>query len=227
MIRVILTDDHEIFREALWHLLSDSKGITVVAQAGNINELLAKLSETECDVLVLDIELPGKRGLEALKEIRAKRPRLPILILSMHPEEHYALRAVRAGAAGYLTKHAAAADLVHAIKTVHAGRKFVSTNLAELLFNELNDPKLAEPHTQLSDREFRILCLIGSGVPIADIASELCLNSATISSYRRRILLKMFLKGPSELAEYVVEKGLTLDMYPPARLRSISAAWGN
>jgi len=126
----------------------------------------------------------------------------------MHPEELYAMRAIRAGASGYLTKSAAAGDLIHAIKTVHAGRKFLSANLAEMIFDKFNDPAPAEPHTLLSDREFQILCLVGAGSHVTDIARRLCLSAATVNTYRRRILLKLDMRTHVELTKYVVEKRL-------------------
>ena len=143
MISVILTDDHHIFREAVASLLQDEKDIAVVAQAGSAPELLARLAATECDVLVLDIMLPGRSGLEVLEQIRAERPKLPVLILSLHPEGHYAVGAIRAGADGYLTKEATGRDLVQAIRTVHSGKKFISSFLAERLGSEPSDPVLA------------------------------------------------------------------------------------
>lgn len=211
MIRVMVTDDHKILREGLKGLLNDTDDMTVVAEAGDIQELFAKLETTTCDVLVLDISLPGRSGLDALKQLKAQGSRIPVLVLSMHPEEQYAIRAIRSGAAGYLTKETASVELVQAIRKVYAGGKYLSSNLAERLFTELANPTGAEPHTLLSDREYQIMCMIGSGLTLSGIADRLSLSVKTISTYRTRVLLKMGMKNNAELTTYVIKNGLLCD----------------
>ncbi|QXE90955.1 response regulator [Geomonas subterranea] len=211
MIRVLLTDDHKILREGLKGLLHDTDDIKVVGEAGDIQELFAQLGAVECDVIVLDISLPGRSGLDALKQLKAEKVETPVLVLSMHPEEQYAIRAIRSGAAGYLTKETASQELVHAIRKVHSGGKYLSSNLAEALFTELANPRGADPHTLLSDREYQIMCMIGSGLTLTGIADKLSLSVKTISTYRSRLLLKMGMKNNAEVTTYVVKNGLLCD----------------
>ncbi|HJV66202.1 MAG TPA: response regulator transcription factor [Geomonas sp.] len=209
MIRVHITDDHRIFRDGLKRLLNDSEDMEVVAETGSAQDLLDSLETTGCDVIVLDISLPGRSGLDALKQVKAQYPKLPVLMLSMHPEDQYALRAIKAGASGYLTKDAAADELVAAIRKVQGGGKYFSESLAERLFSELSNPIGAEPHTLLSDRELQVLCMIGSGLSVSGIAERLSLSVKTISTHRTRILLKMGMKNNAELTSYVVRNGLS------------------
>jgi len=211
MIRVLLTDDHKILREGIKGLLNDTDDIEVVAEAANIQELFAQLAATEVDVVVLDITLPGRNGLDALKQMKAERLTIPVIILSMHPEEQYALRAIRSGAAGYLTKETASVELVHAIRKAHAGGKYLSQSLAERLFCELANPLGDAPHTLLSDREYQVTCMIGSGITLSGIAEKLSLSVKTISTYRTRVLLKMGMKNNAQLTTYVIKNGLSDD----------------
>jgi len=209
VIKVLLTDDHKILREGLKHLLEETDGITVVAEAGDVEEMFGALAITPCDVIVLDITLPARNGLDALREVRAGYPGIPVLILSMHEEGPYAVRALRSGAAGYLTKESAAARLVQAIRKVAAGGKFISPNLADMLVCQVANPLGAEPHTLLSAREFQVTCLIGAGLTVPAIAEKLGLSAKTIGTYRARILLKMGLKNNGELATYAIKNDLS------------------
>jgi DNA-binding NarL/FixJ family response regulator len=208
MISVHITDDHRIFRDGLKRLLNDSEDIVVVGEAGGTQELLDWLVNNDCDVIVLDIALPARSGLDALKQIKAQYPDLPVLMLSMYPEEQYALRAIKAGASGYLTKEAAGDELVSAIKKVHGKGKYFSEALAERLFSELSNPAGAEPHTLLSDRELQVLCMIGSGLSVSGIAERLALSVKTISTYRSKILIKTGMKNNAELTSYALQTGL-------------------
>lgn len=208
MIRVILTDDHLILREGLRQLLDDHPDLSVVAEAGNIAELFDKLRQIECDVLVLDITLPGRTGLDALKELRTAYPKTAVLILTMYPEEQYALRAIRLGAAGYLTKESAPDELVKAIHKVNAGGKYISESLAEHMAEEINKSSAPEAHALLSDREYEVMVLMGSGYTLSGIAAKLSLSVKTISTYRSRLLHKMGMRNNAELTAYAIKKGL-------------------
>lgn len=208
MTRVFLADDHSIIRDGLKQILADTDDLVVSGEAANGNELLARLQTVECDILVLDISMPGKNGLELIKLIRQDHPRLPILIFSMHQEEQYALRALHAGASGYLTKESDGEVLVAAIRRVAAGGVHVSEKLAELLARE-RMPKLDEqPHARLSDREFQIFEKIISGTRLTDIATEYNLSIKTVSTHKSRILQKMNMSSDSELVRYAIAKGL-------------------
>lgn len=208
MIRVILTDDHPILRKGLRQLLEEQADISIVAEAGNGNELMEKLANCKCDLIVLDISMPGRNGLDVLRQLRQDYQRIPVLVLSMHPEEQYAVRAIRSGASGYMTKESAPDELVKAVRKIHGGGRYVSESLAERLLIEVASPVDIEPHTLLSDREFQILCLIGEGNTISAIADKLCISVKTVSTYRSRILLKMNMKNNAELAKYAIKKGL-------------------
>jgi two-component system, NarL family, invasion response regulator UvrY len=208
MIRVIIADDHTILRKGLTQLLESFPDISVAGDVSSAPELLSKLAQTECDIIVLDITLPGRSGLEVLKQLRNEYSRIPILILSMHPEEQYAVRAIRSGAAGYLTKESAPEELIKAIRKICSGSKYVSESLAERLLIEVHNPSASDPHSLLSDREFEILCLIGSGYTLTGMAQKLSLSAKTVSTYRSRILLKMGMRNNAELTTYVIKKGL-------------------
>ncbi len=203
MIRVILTDDHLLVRKGLRQLLEEHPNLQVVGEAGSVAELIALLQHTCCDVLVLDISLPGRSGLDALRQVRINHPSLPVLILSMHSEEQYAARSLRLGAAGYLTKESAPDRLVEAIRTVYAGGRVFTPQLIERVAIVDTGRSTALPHTLLSDREFEILRLIASGHTLTGIADRLCLSIKTISTYRTRLLDKMQMKNNVELTAYV------------------------
>jgi two-component system, NarL family, invasion response regulator UvrY len=210
-IRVIVADDHPILRAGLVSVLNASSDLRVVAEAGNGAEVLRSIREVTFDVLLLDVSMPGKSGLDLMRQIRKDNPRLPILIVSSHPEDQYALRAIKAGASGYVTKMSAPADLVTAVRTVSNGRKFITPALAELLADHIERPDDATPHEGLSDREFQTMKMIAAGHSLTEIADVLCISVKTVSVYRSRLLEKMRMKSNVELTRYVVEHGLTDD----------------
>lgn len=208
MINILIADDHSVVREGLKQIISGNTDMTVLAEAGNGNEAIEKIRKNPISVAILDISMPGKNGLDTVKEIKVIRPDLPVLILSMYPEEQYALRFFRAGASGYLTKKSAPEELVNAIRTVSKGKKYVSPSLAEKLVGELDITTEKPLHSSLSDREFQVLCLIASGKTSGEIAEELFLSVKTVSTYRARILEKLRLKNTAELINYAIQNQL-------------------
>ena len=214
MIRVFIVDDHAFLRRGLRDILTDGEGITVVGEAGDYNELRAKMREVQFDVLLLDVNLPGKNGIDILKALREENSRVRVLILSMYPEEQYALRALKAGAYGYINKASAPEQLLDAVAQVMAGRKFITPEIAQSLAQNLasssgNDSVGVElPHTKLSDREFQTLCLMASGKRLSDIAVTLSLSPKTVSVYRARILEKMGMTNNAELTHYALKHNL-------------------
>ena len=210
MIKVLIADDHSVVRSGIKQILSDESDMQVAGEACNSQEVIEKISKEPYDVLVLDITMPGKSGLEVLTDVKKIRSDIPILILSMHPEEQFAVRALRSGASGYLTKESAPEELVVAIRKINGGGKYVSTSLAEVLAFDLEERGKGRviPHENLSDREFQVLCLIASGKSVKEIAKELFLSVKTISTYRTRILEKMKMKSNSELTYYAIQNKL-------------------
>jgi DNA-binding NarL/FixJ family response regulator len=208
LIRVLFVDDHSIVRKGLRQIVAETDDIVVAAEAVDGIEALHFIDSQAFDAVVLDISLPGRSGLEVLDEIRRTKPSLPVLILSMHPEEHYALRALRSGAAGYLSKVAAPLELIDAIRRISSGRKYVSTSLAEVLVHDLGEPGTKPLHEKLSSREYQILCLIATGKTGKEIAAELNLSAKTVSTYRTRILEKLCLKTTAELTHYALQSKL-------------------
>lgn len=208
MIKILVADDHTIVREGLKQIVGDVGDMTVADEAANGQEALQKIREGDYDVVLLDISMPGRSGLEVLKDIRAERPKLPVLILSMHSEEQYAVRALRAGASGYLTKASAPDELIGAIRKVSRGRKYVTASLAEKLALELDADVQKPPHEMLSDREYQVMLMLASGKTVKEIADELCLSVKTISTYRSRILEKMNMKKNAELTLYAIQNSL-------------------
>lgn len=208
MINVMIVDDHLIVREGLKQIITESSDIRVVDEASNGTEALAKVKHAECDVLLLDISMPGRSGLEILKDLKHEAPSLSVLILTMHPEEQYAVRVLKAGASGYLTKESAPDELIEAIRKVSKGGKYISPTLAEKLAFDLEIDTGRPPHETLSDREFQVLCLIASGKTVTEIADEMVLSVKTISTYRSRILEKMRMKTNAELTYYSIKNQL-------------------
>jgi two-component system invasion response regulator UvrY len=208
MLKILIADDHAIVRQGLKQIVTETRDMTVAGEASNGQELLSKIKEGEYDVVVLDITMPVIDGMDVLRQLRSERPRLPVLMLSIHPEEQYALRALRAGASGYLTKESAPDELVVAIRKVSSGGKYISTSLAEKLAFELEVGHEQALHETLSDREYQVLCMIASGKTVTDIAQELSLSEKTISTYRSRILEKMNMKNNAELTYYAIKNQL-------------------
>jgi two-component system, NarL family, invasion response regulator UvrY len=208
MIRVAVADDHAIVRQGLRHILSAQLDFTIAGEASNHGEVIQLLRRELVDVLVLDVAMPGKNGIETLKQVKEEWPKLPVLILSMYPEDQYAFRALKAGAAGYLTKMAAAGQLVDAIRQVTRGRRYITPELAESLAASLDRDTDAPAHELLSDREFQTLRLIAQGRTLAQIGEELALSPKTVSVYRARLLAKLKLATNAELTRYALENKL-------------------
>lgn len=209
MIKVLIADDHAVVLEGLKQILSETPDIIVAAQASNGQEVLDKIRTNSLDAVVLDIGMPGRSGLDTLMHIRRERPNLPVLVLSIHPEDQYAVRVLKAGASGYLTKDSAPDQLIAAIRKVVAGGKYVSPTLAEKLAFDLESDSDRPLHETLSDREYEVLCMIALGKTVKEIADKLSLSVKTISTYRARILEKMKMKNNAELTHYVIREGLT------------------
>jgi two-component system, NarL family, invasion response regulator UvrY len=208
MIRILIADDHTIFREGLKHILSESVDFTVAAEAKNGREVLEKIWNDKYDLVLLDISMPGMSGLEVLKQMKIEKPKLPVLVLSMHPEEQYAVRVLRAGASGYLTKESAPDELITAIRKISQGRKYITSSLAERLASEINLDSEKPPHETLSNREYQVLRLIAAGKTISQIAEALSLSIKTVSTYRTRIIEKMNMKTTAELMHYAINHHL-------------------
>ncbi len=208
MIRVLIADDHPVIRLGLKTLLNGEGDMAVVGEAESAEGLLALAATRECDVIVMDISMPGRGGLDALQDLSTGRPRLPVLILSVYPEDQHGVRALRAGASGYVTKCSIASELVGAIRTVANGRKYVSPVLAEVLATQLGDHAQVAAHEKLSHREYVVLCMLASGKTIGEIAQQLSLSVKTISTYRHRVLQKMNARTNAELIVYAVRHGL-------------------
>jgi DNA-binding NarL/FixJ family response regulator len=208
MIKVLIVDDHAIVREGLKRILSDAIGISVIDESCDEQGALNKIRKKHYDAVLLDISMPGRNGLDILKQLKIEKPTLPVLMLSVYPESQYALRALKAGASGYLTKDSASDELIAAIRKISKGRRYISISLAEKLAGELLNSNNKQPHERLSDREYHVLCMIGSGKTNKKIADELCLSVKTIATYRTRILTKMSMKSNAELTHYAIKEGL-------------------
>ncbi|TVT48341.1 MAG: response regulator transcription factor [Denitromonas halophila] len=207
-IRVMIADDHAIVRQGLRQILSDIEDMEVAGEACNGVEALQLSRDGQWDVVLMDVSMPDRNGIDALKLIRKEQPKLPVLILSMYPEEQYAIRALKAGAAGYLTKQSAPEQLVTAIRQVASGKKYVSASLAMELAEAIGEDTDRPLHEKLSDREYQTLCMIASGKTLTQIADELNLSVKTISVYRARLLEKMRLRNNAELTHYGLKFGL-------------------
>ena len=208
MIRVLIADDHAIVRQGLKQILAETKDMVVAGEAETAHEALKLVREAEWDVALLDISMPDKSGIDTLKLIRKERPKLPVLMLSMHPEDHYAVRCLKAGASGYLTKQSAPVQLVRAIRQVASGRKYISPAVAEELANSFGNTADQPAHTTLSDREYQTLRLIATGHSLSEIAAQLSLSAKTVSVYRARLLEKLNLKNNADVAHYAVKNNL-------------------
>lgn len=207
-MNVLIVDDHAIVRQGLKQILVESGKVALIGEAGCGADAMRELREGEWNVVVLDISLPDRNGIDILKQIKKERPRISVLMLSMHEEGLYAIRALKAGASGYLTKQSAPSELMAAIEQVARGRKYLTTTLAEAMADSFGADHERSPHETLSDREYQTLCLIGSGKSLTDVADEMCLSVKTVSVYRSRLLDKMKLRNNAELTHYAIKNGL-------------------
>ena len=208
MLRILLADDHAVVRQGVKQILADAFAQATFGEAQNAHELLELVANERWDIAVLDLTMPGGNGLEALKQIKHDRPQLPVLILSMYPEDQYAVRTIRAGAAGYLNKESAPEELVQAIRKVLHGGEYISASVADELVLHARNEDDQPIHKHLSDREYQVLCLIASGKEVKEISTELSLSAKTISTYRARLLEKMNMKTNAELTHYAIQNGL-------------------
>ena len=208
MIKILVADDHAVVREGLKRIIAETADLVVAGEACDGQEVLEKVQSGHWDVVLLDISMPGRGGLDVLRQLRTDKPRLPVLVLSMHSEDQYAMRALRIGAAGYLTKETAPEELVKAIRKVVTGGKYITPSLAEKLALSLTRDGEQPLHETLSEREYEVMCLIASGKSVTEISTELSLSVKTISTYRARILDKMNLKNNAELMHYAIHNRL-------------------
>lgn len=208
MIRVLIADDHAVVREGLRQIITKQADMVVADEAATGADVLNKVGEASYDVVLLDLSMPGRSGLEILGDIKRVHPETRVLILSVHAENLYAVRALKAGASGYLSKESAPEQLVEAIRKVSGGGKYITPSLAERLANELETDFDKPPHEKLSDREYQVLCMLASGKTVKEIADELSLSVPSISTYRARVLEKMNMKNNAELAHYAIRSGL-------------------
>jgi len=208
MIRIMIADDHAIVRQGLARILEKSGEMQIVAEHDNGADALNWLRDNDCDIALLDISMPGMNGIDLLKQLREEKPKLPVLVISIYAEDQYAVRLIKAGASGYLTKGCSPATLMKAVNRIISGSKYISPAVAEMLANEIGDTHEKLPHKILSDREYQILLLLASAKTIAEIADTLALSGKTISTYRNRILLKMHLRNNAELMRYAVDNHL-------------------
>ena len=208
MIKLLVADDHAIVRKGIEQIIAEMPDIVVAGEARNGQEVMEKVRKDDYDLILLDISMPGRDGLEVLKELKNQRPKLAVLMLSMYPEEQYAIRALRSGAAGYLTKESAPDELIAAIRKVSSGGKYISSSLAERLAHKLGNYSDKPLHEQLSDREYQIMIMLAGGKTLTEIASELSRSVKTISTYRTRLLTKMRMKSNAGITRYVIENKL-------------------
>ena len=212
MIRIVVADDHTIVREGLKQLLSAAPDLSIVGEAQSGHEVLQRVRDLEFDVLLLDMSMPGKSGIELIKQVRGEKPKLRILVLSMHQEQQYAVRAIKAGASGYLTKDSASVQLVLAIRKVAAGGAFITEAVAEQLALGAMPRTEGLPHEALSDREFQVFRLLASGEAVSKIAEALNLSVKTVSTHKARIMQKMNMSNPAELIRYAIKHRLIDDL---------------
>ena len=215
MIRVVIADDHRILREGLKQLLQSAPDLTVVGEAGDGHEVLAQVRGTDFDVLLLDMSMPGKSGMELIRQVKAERPKLRVLVLSMHEEHQYAVRSIRAGASGYLTKESAALELVAAIRKVAGGGAYISAEVAEQLALASMPRAEGPPHTLLSDREYQVFRRLVAGAAVTQIAGDLNLSVKTVSTHKARLMEKLGVGNQAELIHYALRHRLTDDPHTP------------
>lgn len=211
MIKIFVLDDHAIIREGLQRIVSKTDDMKIVGEARNAKEIIneALKANWDADIVLLDITLPGRSGIEVMNELKIIRPKLQFLVLSIHPEDQYAVRALRSGASGYMTKDSAPEQLIGAIRKIYSGGKYVSPSLSERLVSYVRDDRDRPLHETLSNREFQVMCMIASGKTVTEIAKELALSVKTISAYRTKVLGKMDMKTNAQLTLYVLQKQLT------------------
>ena len=209
MFRIIIVDDHPVVLAGLKEIITEGCGDVTIDEASTGYELIRKVLNSSYDLVLLDISLPDINGLDALKEIKKKRPKLPVLVISMYPEEQYAVRAVRAGAHGYITKRSLAGELVLAVRQILSGKKYISTSLVEKMIFDFQTDIEKNPHENLSDRELQVLSMIGNGKSVKEISEELHLSANTIRTFRARILEKIGVKKTNELIHYAIVHNLT------------------
>jgi two-component system, NarL family, invasion response regulator UvrY len=207
-MKILIADDHAVVRQGVRRILADEFKTALFTEVSNAQDVLDRVWKEAWDVVVLDITMPGRSGLEILRELKKAKPKLPVLVLSMHPEDQFAVRVMKTGASGYMTKESAPEELVGAIKKVMAGGKYVSPALAEKMVSFLWSDAQRPPHDRLSDREFQVLRFIASGKTVSEIAKQVSLSVKTISTYRTRILQKMGMKNNAELTHYAIQKQL-------------------
>jgi len=207
MIEVIIVDDHPVVRRGLKEIIDGERDMQVVGMAENAQEAICVIRQNASDAVILDITLPGASGLDVLNQLKYEYPNLPVLILSVHEEEQYALRVLRAGASGYLMKDCVPEELISAIRKIISGRKFISANLSEILASDPGDQE-RPPHEKLSDREFQVMCMIACGKALKEIGGALCISSKTVSTYRARILEKMGMKTNADIISYTLKHQL-------------------
>ena len=210
MMRALIVDDHAFLRRGLKGLLADEFHGATFGEASDARQALEHLRKNEWDLALLDINLPGKSGLDLVKELKITWPKLPVLVLSAHPEDQFALRVLKAGAEGYMNKESAPEELVKAVRKILAGGRYVSSALAEKLAMTVGNDPSRSPHETLSDREYEVMCRIASGKTVTEIAGELSLSAKTISTYRARILEKLGLKNSAEIVQYAIRNGLVI-----------------
>jgi DNA-binding NarL/FixJ family response regulator len=208
MLRVLIADDHTVVRKGLKQILLEEFPTAHIEDVPDAEEMIKKIMDAKWDVVVSDMSMPGRSGLDALQQIKQISPELPVLILSIHPEEHYALRVLKAGASGYLSKGSASEELVKAVQTVLLGKKYISASVAEKLASSFSSDTAKHAHELLSDREFDVMKLLAAGKSVSEIADVLSLSVTTISTYRARIMTKMNLKTNSDLTKYAIESNL-------------------
>lgn len=208
MIQILIVDDHAVVRMGLTKIIEFNKELIVSAQSGSAEEALNILMSNKFDVIILDISLPGRSGLDILKDILAMQPKVKIIILSMYKEKQFAIRAFKAGASGYLTKEMAPEEIVNAILKVSSGSKYISSEFASLLLDEMIEPSDAMPHEQLSNRELEVMRLIAAGKSLNEIAADLSLSDRTVSTYRARILAKMKFRNNADIIKYTIQNKL-------------------
>lgn len=209
MIRVVIADDHTILREGLRQLLSSAQDISVSAEAANGHEVMDRVRSLDFDVLLLDMSMPGKSGIELIKQVKSEKPKLRVLVLSMHEEQQYAVRAIKAGASGYVTKDSAGTQLVSAIRKVAGGGAFITAEVAEQLALGAMPDAEGPPHTRLSDREYEVFQLLVAGVTVSDIAERLNLSSKTVSTHKARLMEKLGIDNQADLVRYAMRHGLS------------------